>query len=981
MRQIFTLLAFVSLFNLSAQDFNFAQISPTLEQKINDNASEAIDIYILLADQVDALAMKADFERREVTLAERSYELITALEAKANATQGPLIEFLRNSGIASAQIQPFWVTNMIQVSAAAPIIAELSRRSDVQWLESVPENILFDVTVDECESAPSPNGHEIGHEAIKATKMWEMGYTGYGQIAMIVDTGTDGDHPALYRNFRGLYFPGEGYSGSGPEPTDCDGHGSHVTGTVVGLDRMTRDTVGVAFGAHWMGAPAELAPSCSDARSPIAHFQFALNPDGDPSTASDMPAAVNNSWGTPPSGSCFNNQAIASAMTNLEVAGVAVVFAAGNDGPGPSSIGGQPDINFSLVNAFSVGNLNANNPSLPINFGSSRGPSACGGTGSLLIKPEVSAPGTQIRSCNANGGYWTIGGTSMASPHVAGAILLLKEAFPELTGEEIKLALYFSATDLGTPGEDNTYGMGIINLEAAFDYLVNEGNTPVDPTTSNDVIAIQLEMDNTFCSGEAGVTGDIIFENAGTNTLTSLDIQYEIIAGGTVVQSGTYPWTGSLAQNERATFTIPETAVADGKYDFVVTFVNPNNMADEHELNNKLSRSFTFAAPVNFDFVADVQPCIGSNALVTLDLSEDFDIQWYLTLASSAPIGTGPSFLTPPIPGSFTFYIEAQTDAHTGIPEKDPTSNDLSAEGGLVFDVVSNVTLKSVKVYAETNGPRLINLRTSGGNQVASMPFFVTNPGEQVVDLNFAISPGEDYELSLGAGADLHYTANPEFPYSSGSLTIKRSNDFTDPESRYPFFYDWVVEQDLLCGRVPIFVQSQSVSDLPVASFESVVADGSVDFTNNSSNGVSYLWQFGDGSTSTDESPVHVYAAIGTYEVILTTFGPEGCSDTEIREVVVETVTDISEIEALNQISVFPNPTKNRLNISFDFDDPQEVEIAVVDVLGRVIKTNPRSRFLNEFIELDLADFSEGIYYVLFDIDGVKVVEKVVKMK
>ena len=68
----------------------------------------------------------------------------------------------------------------------------------------------------------------------------------------------------------------------------------------------------------------------------------------------------------------------------------------------------------------------------------------------------------------------------MAAPHVSGAILLLKEAFPFLSGEELLWALYLSAVDLGIPGEDNIYGMGMIDVHAAFQHLI-QIHTPVDP--------------------------------------------------------------------------------------------------------------------------------------------------------------------------------------------------------------------------------------------------------------------------------------------------------------------------------------------------------------------------------------------------------------------------------------------------------------------------------------------------------------------
>jgi len=78
----------------------------------------------------------------------------------------------------------------------------------------------------------------------------------------------------------------------------------------------------------------------------------------------------------------------------------------------------------------------------------------------------------------------------MASPHVAGAIALLKQAFPDLTGTQLKYALYNTAVDLGDPGEDNTYGKGLIDVYAAFLYLANRDSVPPTQITNLQVTEI-----------------------------------------------------------------------------------------------------------------------------------------------------------------------------------------------------------------------------------------------------------------------------------------------------------------------------------------------------------------------------------------------------------------------------------------------------------------------------------------------------------
>ena len=84
--------------------------------------------------------------------------------------------------------------------------------------------------------------------------------------------------------------------------------------------------------------------------------------------------------------------------------------------------------------------------------------------GADSIKPEVVAPGVTIRTTSNGDAFANVQGTSFSAPYVAGLFLLLKEAFPTLSGEEIKLAIYNSATDLGILGEDDFYGNGLVKI-------------------------------------------------------------------------------------------------------------------------------------------------------------------------------------------------------------------------------------------------------------------------------------------------------------------------------------------------------------------------------------------------------------------------------------------------------------------------------------------------------------------------------------
>ena len=261
---------------------------------------------------------------------------------------------------------------------------------------------------------------------------------------------------AAWFDFDGSTFPNDPFYGVG-------GHGTHTMGTITGLDITTHDTVGVAFGAKWIAARIFVPEGRSYISAILSAFQWTLDPDGHPETVSDMPAVISNSWGY--GYGC--NVCYQPATDALEAAGVALVFAAGNSGPAASTVASPAMVNITEMNIFSVGAVDGNSTGTPIASWSSRGPTLCTGLGNQ-IKPEVSAPGVGVRSCLPGNNYEYWSGTSMATPHVAGAIALLKQVFPSKSGTELKQMLYQSAFDRGPTGEDNTYGMGIIDVYAAL---------------------------------------------------------------------------------------------------------------------------------------------------------------------------------------------------------------------------------------------------------------------------------------------------------------------------------------------------------------------------------------------------------------------------------------------------------------------------------------------------------------------------------
>lgn len=462
-----------------------AHFTPRLEAKIaKASANDYIPTLVTLRSQADINTLHQALYKVKTTPEQRAYQVITRLQSMARETQGPLNAIFtaaKNTGEVK-DFKAFWVANMFYVDAKPAFIQSLLSRADILAIDEdavlVKEEVKKGTKAAEVAKKSEVGGAEPGLVAIGARPMWALGYTGCGRKVMNIDTGVDPSAPAIASQYAGNSIPTSQawYDPVAPfyaTPQDCDGHGTHIIGIMCGLDAATHDTIGVAFGAKWMAAQS----LCTDPHTSgsLAAFQWAMNPDGNAGTASDMPDVINCSWSdynTSVTSCDINYQ---NVLTNVEAAGIAVVFSAGNNGPqGASTITNPKNINVSLTNTFCVANVDIAPYAGTMNISptSSLGPSVCGGTGSILIKPEVAAPGENVRSCYTGSyAYYILSGTSMAAAHVSGAVALLKEAFPTLTGEQIKLALYYSCTDMGVAGEDNTYGMGMINVKAAYDYL------------------------------------------------------------------------------------------------------------------------------------------------------------------------------------------------------------------------------------------------------------------------------------------------------------------------------------------------------------------------------------------------------------------------------------------------------------------------------------------------------------------------------
>lgn len=553
-----------------------ATITNSLNSKLSASANnDYIKVNVVFTDQVNHLYLNQQFKENNTPLNLRAKTVIREAMNLANTSQKEVLTILKNNPNKVKWHKSYWIINMISIEAEKSIINQLAAHESVDYIELYDHFTGKPIEIMEVKasSEKSVGGIENGLAAINAPALWALGYTGKTKKLYSVDTGVWKDHPALKDNWLGNYQPltQAWHAVDSPIPIDKDGsHGTHTTGTVLGLDTNFSDTIGVAFNAYFMAADP-IVTNLNDIKplpQYIDVFEFALNPDGDTNTTNDIPDAINNSWGIDEHKDTSICAGYVTQMFDaIEAAGIANVFSAGNEGPGDTTIGKPQYVSTGLVNTFTVGAVNSQTAGNPIAGFSSRGPTACPASGSIAIKPEVVAPGVNVRSCVDQNNYANYQGTSMAGPHAAGAVLLLKEAFPNVGGEEILLALYNSAIDLGVAGEDNTYGKGMIDVKAAYDTLALT-HTPTPPNQYKYDITVSEILDPTspFRCDQV-INPKVVLKNMGDSLITNANIVYQL----NNEPSQNQLWAGTLLPNDTVHINLPTiTALAFGDYELKI---------------------------------------------------------------------------------------------------------------------------------------------------------------------------------------------------------------------------------------------------------------------------------------------------------------------------------------------------------------------------------------------------------------------------
>ena len=481
---------------------------------------EKISVIIHLADQVNIRHLDDSLFYSHVTRAVRHQIVVDQLRAVAARSQNSVREALSQL-VATGEVEGFtshWITNCFIVNGTVNAINQLSDHPDVDYVE-----LNFQAaTIEPVRTARQPldsdaNTPPPGIVAINATRVWyELGVTGAGALVGDLDTGADGTHPALAARWRGNFAPvaqcwRSPINGSST-PVDNNGHGTHTCGTMVGAcSSGTFDTTGVAPAARWIADDAIAANTGTTLDNAVIDaFEWFADPDGNSGTIEDVPDVINNSWGVYAGFSGYTDCDARwdNVIRACETASVVCNFSAGNEGPSAQTLRSPANAVYDSVTFFSIGAVDAGTGSFPYTVAdfSSRGPSDCN---TSIIKPEVCAPGVNVYSSVPGGGYdGTYSGTSMAGPHVAGLVALMRSANPNADVRVIKSIIMRTARDEGTAGKDNNYGWGFIDAYAAVQQVLTGQFGRVMGTVRDASTNAPLQANVAVVGGSQATTAD-----------------------------------------------------------------------------------------------------------------------------------------------------------------------------------------------------------------------------------------------------------------------------------------------------------------------------------------------------------------------------------------------------------------------------------------------------------------------------------------
>lgn len=475
---------------LMASGFAQVLIDPLLGEEMNRrNDNEQMTIVVIMKSQYDRVQLnrRADYF---ATRAERREFVVNELKAFASASQYDLCRSLsemRSNGMVT-EPTVLWMANALYFDATKAAIQDLARRNDIEIIGFAKEhNWIPETEAPRQVSATREITQNVFQ--VNADDVWALGYTGVGVVVAVIDTGVNYNHVDVADHLwdGGSEFPHHGYDvvHHDNDPMDDHGHGSHCSGTVLG-DGTAGSQTGMAPDATLMCVKCLDANGNGGAQNISEGIQWAVE------HGCDM---FSMSLGIPNSSISERTLLRNTCVAALD-AGIVAAIAAGNEGnntwqyPIPNNVrvpGSCPPPYMDEVQGTNPGELSCSVCVGAVDYNdnaayfTSRGPVTWQNTtfadypynpGIGLIRPDVCAPGVDIKSLNyqSNYGYTAMSGTSMATPCVAGCMALMLSKDINLSPSEVCRILEETAVPL-SQGKSNTYGFGRVDVYQAVEAI------------------------------------------------------------------------------------------------------------------------------------------------------------------------------------------------------------------------------------------------------------------------------------------------------------------------------------------------------------------------------------------------------------------------------------------------------------------------------------------------------------------------------
>ncbi|PRS45289.1 peptidase S8 [Bacillus sp. NMCC46] len=440
-------------------------------------------------------------KKQKLTAAKTQYTkrsaVVSELRATSEETQQALLTYLQKEQKKKQvkEIHSYYIVNGLAVTGTKEVMEKVASFPEVdQVLPNETRQIHRPVdlkTSKQKKQMKAVDGVEWNISQVHAPEAWALGYDGTGTVVASIDTGVEWDHPALKEKYRGFdpahpndpshEFNWYDATTGSEAPYDDLEHGTHVTGTMVGSEPDGKNQIGVAPGAKWVAVKAFSEDGGTDADL-LDAGEWILAPkdeDGNPHPEK-APDVVNNSWGGGPGLDDWYKDVVNA----WRAADIFPEFSAGNTdlfNPGGEGSIANP---ANYQEAFATGATDQDNKLASFSL---QGPSPYG-----VMKPDIAAPGVNIRSSIPGKGYedgWN--GTSMAGPHVSAVVALLRQVQSDLSVEEIEQILIDTAkplTDQQFPeSPNNGYGAGLVDAKEAITALTDGIGTIEGQVTNEDV--------------------------------------------------------------------------------------------------------------------------------------------------------------------------------------------------------------------------------------------------------------------------------------------------------------------------------------------------------------------------------------------------------------------------------------------------------------------------------------------------------------